>query len=84
MGHHDNEGTSGITRAKEKERKDQAKVLASNSKVTATHAACGVTKHLFARHKAKERTMQDGILATEAKTRQRWNKGIYQRARARE
>ena len=41
--------------------------MASNSKVTATHAACGVTKQLIARHKAKERTMQDGILATEAK-----------------
>ena len=54
-------------RAKEKERKDQAKVLASNSKVTATHTACGVTKQLIARHKAKDRTIQDGILATDAK-----------------
>ena len=63
MGHHDNEGISGM----EKERKDQAKGSASNSKVTATHAACGVTKQSIARHRAKERTTQDGIMATKAK-----------------
>ena len=58
-GHHDNEGINGITKSK-KERKDQAKGLASNSKVTATHAACGITKQLIASHRARERTARDG------------------------
>ena len=58
--------------------------MASNSKGTATHAACGVTKQLTARRKAKERTMQDGILATEAKDQAKAEQRDGPKARARE
>ena len=63
--------TTGVSveyqRAKEKERKDQEKGSASNSKVIAMHATCGVTKQLIANHKAKERFAQGGTTATKAK-----------------
>ena len=41
--------------------------MASNFKVTATHAACGVTRQSIASHGAKERTARDGIMTTQAK-----------------
>ena len=84
MGHRDNEGISGITKDKGKGKKGSGKGLASNSKVTATHAACGVTKQLIASHRAKERTAQDDIMATEAKDRAKVEQRDLPKARARE
>ena len=83
MGHHDNEGISGITKGKGKGKKGSGKGFGKQFQGYCNTCGMWVTQQLIARHEAKERTMQDGILAIEAKDQAKVEQRDLPKARAR-
>ena len=68
MGHHDNEGISGITKGKGKGKKGSGKGFWQAIPRLLQHMRhVGSTKQSIASHRAKERTAQDGIMANRGK-----------------
>ena len=84
MGHHNNEGISGIMKGKGKGKKGSGKGFGKQFQGYCITCECGVTKQSIASHRAKERTARDGIMAIKAKARAKVEQRDSPKARAEE